>query len=283
MDFSKRQKQILDRLRPKPLHHGQLETELIAVPDLKLEDIAPERWQILRDSFIQEGSNLIPLIVRRTEAYNDEEYEVIYGADWCLVAKELDIERLWVWVFDLDDEQAAVTQTEMELLFGGLETPAPTPDVIKQMSTLFQRQESSLEKKISQQMSEAIEQQLPKLLKQQLGGLETPAPTPDVIKQMSTLVQGLEQSLEKISQHSEMMNRAIAELKKIAPPRRGSSYENMNLTQLREFAKDHELEFYNMNLTQLKELAKDLEGFSNNLREAGLMKLLIKAYQQASH
>ncbi|NDJ18111.1 hypothetical protein [Myxacorys almedinensis] len=271
MDFSKRQKQILDRLRPKPLHHGQLETELIAVPNLELKDISPERQQILRDSFVQEGSNLIPLIVRRTEAYADEEYEVIYGADWCLVAKELDIERLWVWVFDLDDEQAAVTQSEMELLLGGLETPSPTPDVIKQMSTLFQRHENSLEKKISQQISEAIEQQLPKLLKQQLGGLETPSPTPDVIKQMSTLVQGLEQLLEKISQHSETMNRAIADLKQATSSRRRTAtsiknpYEGMTIHQLRKLLEDRQLEY------------------SSRLREPGLMKLLIKADQQASH
>jgi hypothetical protein len=32
----------------------------------------------------------------------------------CLAAKELGIEKLWVWVFDLTDEQADTARVEME-------------------------------------------------------------------------------------------------------------------------------------------------------------------------
>ncbi|NJR16813.1 MAG: hypothetical protein HC785_14625 [Calothrix sp. CSU_2_0] len=55
--------------------------------------------------------------MRRTKAYSEEEeYELVYGADWCLVAKELDIEKLWVWVFDMSDEEAAIAKEEMQQL-----------------------------------------------------------------------------------------------------------------------------------------------------------------------
>ncbi|MEA5617164.1 hypothetical protein VB711_04835 [Cronbergia sp. UHCC 0137] len=108
---------IIDRLRIKPISHGQIYTFQIAIPSSEIVEISLERQEYLKSSLIQQGTNLIPLIVRRTEAYSEEEeYELVYGADWCLVAKELDIERLWVWVFDMTDEQAAIAKQEMQLL-----------------------------------------------------------------------------------------------------------------------------------------------------------------------
>lgn len=259
MDFTRRQQQIIDRLRPKPVHHGQLETILIAVPNLSPEDISPERWQVLKDSLVQEGSNLIPLVVRRTEAYANEDYEVIYGADWCLVARELDIPRLWVWVFDLDDEQAAVTRLEMELLLGNSAISTSSPDEIQQLSTLIQRSEQSLDRKIGQQFNnllQHLEQSFEKRITQQ----------------MDVLFKRLEQSLEqKISHHSETINSTIAELKQSTSSRRktatssGSPYDKMLLKQLQKLAED-----------------RQLEGFSKKLRKAELIDLLIKADQQAS-
>lgn len=286
MDFTKRQQQIIDRLRPKPVHHGQLETILIAVPTLKPEEIAPERRRVLEDSLTQEGSNLVPLIVRRTDAYADEEYEVIYGADWCLVARELDIQRLWVWVFDLDDEQAAVTRLEMELLLGTSTTSTSPPDEIQQISTLIQRSEQSLERKMSRQFNsllQYLEQSLPPDEIQQIGALIEQSEQSlerkmiqqfdsllqhleqsfekRISQQMSVLFERLEQSLEqKISQQvSETMNSAIANLKQATPSRRKtvvSPYKDMSLDQLRKLAEDRQLKF------------------SNRLRESGLIKLL---------
>lgn len=125
MDLSKRRQSIRDSLRPKPIHHGQLDTSLIAIP-ITESHVAPERLEILKESLQTQGSNLLNLVVRRSDAYEDEEYEVVYGADWLVAAKELELEKVWVWVFDMDDEQAAATKEEMEQLVGSLETESRT-------------------------------------------------------------------------------------------------------------------------------------------------------------
>jgi hypothetical protein len=122
MEQSERRSRIRANLGIEPIHHGQVHTFQIAVPESEKKDIPLEREQVLEDSLTEHKSNLVPLIVRRTEAYSEEEeYEVVYGADWCLVAKELDIEKLWVWVFDMTDEQATAAKAEMEQLVGSLE------------------------------------------------------------------------------------------------------------------------------------------------------------------
>jgi len=165
MNQSDRQDRIVEYLRIKPISHGQVYTFQIAVPDSQMVQISAERREDLRRSLIEQGSNLIPLIVRRTEAYSeDEDYEVVSGTDWCLVAKELDIEKLWVWVFDLTDEQATAAQAEMERLLG-LSVPGPTPpdnyipenvtsssldtgNLLQQFDRSFQELKSSLQEQI---------------------------------------------------------------------------------------------------------------------------------------
>ena len=117
MNQSERRNRIIEYLRIKPISHGQIYTFQLAVPESQIVEIPVERRENLRRSLTEQGSNLIPLIVRRTEDYSEEEeYEVVYGVDWCLVAKELDIEKLWVWVFDMTDEQAVAAKAEMEQL-----------------------------------------------------------------------------------------------------------------------------------------------------------------------
>jgi Rho termination factor, N-terminal domain len=226
MDFSKRQKQIIDRLRPKPIHHGQLETSQIAVPNLKSEDIAPERWQVLRDSLEQEGSNLVPLIVRRTEAYEEEEYEVVYGADWCLVAKELEIERLWVWVFDLTDEQAISTKEEMEQLLGTSDSPSPPPDQIKQIGSLLQRLEISLAKSFQQQITELLERQISEIVE----------------KQISESIQGIEDVL--ITRLDAIQKEFVSVSKPSVYRGQDNDYDSMNKSELQVIAKQRGLKKY---------------------------------------
>ena len=117
MDKTEWRKMIAKHLAVKPINHGQVFTEEIAIPPLQNQAISFERKEDLKRSLTQYKSNLIPLILRRTDKYGeDEEYEVIYGLDWCIVAKELDIEKLWAWVFDLNDDQANAIQIEMEEL-----------------------------------------------------------------------------------------------------------------------------------------------------------------------
>lgn len=120
MSLSDRRVQIGSYLGIKPITHGQIHTFQIAIPNAETIEILPERREILAQTLKEHQSNLASLVVRRIEADDDEkEYEIVYGADWCIVAEELEIERLWVWVFDLTDEQAITMKTEMEKLFGG--------------------------------------------------------------------------------------------------------------------------------------------------------------------
>jgi hypothetical protein len=127
MSQSERRDRIVEYLRIKPSSFGQIHTSQIAISRSETVDILPERREALKRSLTEQGTNLIPLIVRRIEDENEEEdYEVVYGADWCLVAKELDIEKLWAWVFDFTDEQANIAKAEMEQL-GNLEfSPHPS-------------------------------------------------------------------------------------------------------------------------------------------------------------
>ncbi len=149
MNSAERRDRIVEYLRIKSISHGQVYTFQIAVPESEVLEVPSEKREYLRNSLTQQGTNLIPLIVRRTEAYSEEEeYEVVYGADWCLVAKELDIEKLWVWVFDMTDEQAAAAKEEMQQLLGVSDsTPVILPSapketeltatILKQVNKLF--------------------------------------------------------------------------------------------------------------------------------------------------
>ncbi len=130
MEKLDRRQQIRSYLGLEPISHGQIHTFQIAVPESQKRDIPLERYQALADSLTNHKTNLIPLIVRRTEAYSEEEeYEVVYGADWCIVAKEIDIEKLWVWFFDMNDEQAAAAKAEMEQLENVISPDAGSTDI----------------------------------------------------------------------------------------------------------------------------------------------------------
>jgi hypothetical protein len=153
MDYAERQKKIVEYLRIKSTSHGQIYTFQIAVPNPESIEIAPERFEAVSHSLKQQGTNFISLIVRRTEAYSEEEdYEVVYGADWCLVAKEIGIEKLWVWVFDMTDEEAQIARQEMELLAGKSE--ATVPDSVKQIELLLKRFEASIDRKLEEKLGE---------------------------------------------------------------------------------------------------------------------------------
>jgi hypothetical protein len=117
MEKSEWRKMIAQHLTIKPLHHGQVYTEEIAIPEGKNKLIFPERKEDLTRSLKEYKSNLIPLILRKSDQYGDDyEYEVIYGEDWCIVAQELEIEKLWAWVFDLNEDQAEAIKAEMQQL-----------------------------------------------------------------------------------------------------------------------------------------------------------------------
>lgn len=120
-----RRELISRNLGIKPINHGQIHTFQIALPDSRKQAISLEQRQAIERSLVAHQSNLISLIVRRTDAYEDEdiEYELVYGADWLQVAQELDVEKVWAWVFDMTEEQAIAAIAEMESLSGTSKTP----------------------------------------------------------------------------------------------------------------------------------------------------------------
>ncbi len=194
MDRSPDQNRIVEYLRIKPISHSQIYTSQIAVPEPQRGEIPRERREALRRSLIEQGSNLIPLIVRPTEAYsNEEEYEVVCGSDWCIVAKELGMEQMWAWVFEMTDEEVAVAQAEMEHL-----APQPTQKTA-QIETLLQQLELSFQKKVDS-LTKQIEQSVKKneeLLKKQVKALTEQNFEHDPIKQIKRLLEQIEKTFHE--------------------------------------------------------------------------------------
>ncbi|PZV18399.1 MAG: hypothetical protein DCF22_02140 [Leptolyngbya sp.] len=153
MDYAERQKKIVEYLRIKSTSHGQIYTFQMAVPPSTPIKVDSERFEAIKHSLTQQETNLISLIVRRTEAYSEEEeYEVVYGVDWYLVAKEIGIEKLWVWVFNMTDEEAQIARQEMELLAGG--SNVLTTDSTKDAGKYEEFNDDNLKDNLSNQLSD---------------------------------------------------------------------------------------------------------------------------------
>ncbi|WYL96062.1 MAG: helix-hairpin-helix domain-containing protein [Gloeotrichia echinulata IR180] len=229
MNAAERRDRIVEYLRIKPISHGQIYTFQIAIPESEVVELPFEKREQLKMSLTQQGTNLIPLIVRRTEAYSEEEeYEVVYGADWCLVAKELDIEKLWVWVFNLTDEQAAAAKQEMQQLLGYSEAiPLILPSVadetesdkaiLKQDDKLFSQIEA-LNKKIEQVATsvkkiDIIEQKIEKI-SAIVKNIEE-AETKQIINHK--IIEDLNNKLEKVVQSVKILESFTGNLPEVAP------------------------------------------------------------------
>jgi len=147
---------ISKHLGIKLISHGQVDIRQIVIPESTAKEVSPERDHELSTSLSKRGSNLIPLIIRRNQAYSEsEDYEIVYGADWCLAAKKLGIKTLWAWVFDLTDEQATAVKAEMERLAGAtntlLETESETTrETVEKLERSLDSELESLEGKIQQ-------------------------------------------------------------------------------------------------------------------------------------
>jgi hypothetical protein len=113
-----RRELISKNLGIKPISHGQVYAFQIVIPESRKQPISLEQRQAIEKSLLTHQTNLISLIIRRTDAYDDEdiEYEIVHGAGWLKIAQELDIEKVWAWVFDMTDEQALDAIAEMESL-----------------------------------------------------------------------------------------------------------------------------------------------------------------------
>lgn len=199
MDRSENHRMI-EVLRIKPINQGKVNTFQIAIPDSESKEIPPMRRELLRRSLMEQGCNLIPLIVRETDAYSEEEeYEVVYGADWCQVAKEIDTEYLWVWVFDMTDEEVAIAKAEMEQLAlpdGDFSSVSNESHVdTSQVEKFLQKIDVSLQKKVDA-LTKKVDQAAKnneEILKKQVKGLTTPKSDTDKVEQLKGLLEKLEE------------------------------------------------------------------------------------------
>ncbi|TAD79851.1 MAG: hypothetical protein EA001_02550 [Oscillatoriales cyanobacterium] len=114
-DYQERRQRIRDNLKIQSVSHGQVHTCLIGMAEIP--QISDDRRNELAWSLQNHQGNLIPIVVRRNDRLGaDLEYEVIYGAEWVVVADALGIEMLWAWVFDLNDDEVAATREELTIL-----------------------------------------------------------------------------------------------------------------------------------------------------------------------
>ncbi len=144
---------IIEYLKIKPIHHGQLEIHQIYVPPEQQVNPSVSHQEVI--NYFQ--ANLHPILVRRTNQYGeDQEYELIYGGAWYQAAKSAGLQRVWVWVFDLTDAQ--VTEVRNLLRQSELSSPGDTPP-----TTLEQQLPQGLEKQLDahlQKLAERWEQKL---------------------------------------------------------------------------------------------------------------------------
>ncbi len=147
MQLSDHQKRIIDILTPKPTHHGQLEVRALIAPEGADQMVDSLRVAFIEESLKKHGSNLIPLVVR---SRNDEDdtYEVIHGVDWLIAARNIQLKRLWVWSFPLNDDQAQAIKEQMDQFFVISDPPKPTPGQLDEIR-LTQLIDRALDQKIS--------------------------------------------------------------------------------------------------------------------------------------
>ena len=114
---SSKPKDQQEELPTQPVSLELIPISKITVPESQEGDISPERHEALFKILADKGSNLIPLLVRLKESYDSEQqYEIVRGADWCQVAKEIEIKELWAWIYEITDEQVEIARAEMKQL-----------------------------------------------------------------------------------------------------------------------------------------------------------------------
>ncbi len=160
MDREERARKIIDYLKIKPIEHGKLDVSIIHVPEPG--SIAPERIALVRPSIAARKSNLIPLVVKPIN-HPDYEYEVVYGAEWCLAAAQVGVNTLWVWLCNTE-EQAQQTLAEMQILLGDTSQPVLPPASIA--DPIPELPELQLEKLFDRKLQQWLSDDIQKLTKQ---------------------------------------------------------------------------------------------------------------------
>ena len=189
---SSKRKNRQEELPAQPVNLELISTSQISVPEAQVTDISSQRHEALVKTLTEQGSNLIPLIVRLLDNNDSEQqYEVVRGADWCQVAKETDMKELWAWIYEMTDEQAEMARTEMEQLIQSPVQQTPEFDhLLEQLEVSFDQKVDSLSKKIDQSIKKNEE-----VLKKQIKSLQDQNTDLDQIEQLKKLITNLENSL----------------------------------------------------------------------------------------
>ena len=145
----------------------------ITVPESQEKNIPPERHKALFNSLTIHGSNLIPLLVRLMNNYDSEQqYGIIHAADWCQVAKKVEIKELWAWTYETTDKQVEIVRVQMEEF-----TQAPMLErhnfqrLLQQLEVSFDQKVDSLTQKIDLSINkkeEVIKKQVKDLQEQSI-------------------------------------------------------------------------------------------------------------------
>ena len=201
---SLKRKNRQEELPAQPISLELIPISKIAVPDSQEKDISPERQETLSKSLVDQGSNLIPLLVRLMDNYNSEQqYEIVRGADWCQVAKETEIKELWAWIYEITDEQAETAKAEMDKLTqSALPEKANFDDLLQDLKLSLDEKVDSLAKKIDQSVKKNED-----ALKKQVKSLQGQSVDVDQIEQLKSLITNLENS---VNNKVETLTRKIA-------------------------------------------------------------------------
>lgn len=211
-DYQERRNQIRESLKIQPLSHGQV--HVFTVGMRSRPDITSDRYEELRLSLSNHGSNLIPIMVRRSDRLGDEkEYEVIHGADWVVVAEDLEIEMLWAWVFDLTDEQVDVACQEWDMLMNAApdsvtDPSAPTATSGLSLADVSHLLDQTLDQKLGSSSTgislDDVSHLLDQKLDQKLGSLSSQPQSSshlgDRIDSLSNLVESLFNTVQILTQ-----------------------------------------------------------------------------------
>lgn len=252
MDQLERSERIKAILRPEQTKYGKIHTYQIAIPESEKPTLSKERNDLLKVSLTEHQSNLFSIIVRPTTSYGEDQiYEVVYGADWCLVAKQLEIEMLWAWSFDLTDEQAAATKAEMERLAGSKSEKTVTLD--ENLVNLIGQKLEAIQQENYQRYQEEFEklqnifQEKFSQLEQKIDGLKT-TPTEKVEKRnkinlVTATKPEVEQALESVQAGTTAIKAAWKAIEHWRQPRKltwsnlGESYKNGSKHKIQNFGK----------------------------------------------
>lgn len=127
-------RKFVDYLKIKRSNFGEVSVFELLVQDEESLQISEEKEKLIKESLIKYSGNIFPVIIRsiRSEKENYFRYEVIGGKEFCKIAKilvkelgekeagKLGIDRLKVWLLELEDEEISPMLKEIQTLINSI-------------------------------------------------------------------------------------------------------------------------------------------------------------------